>query len=400
MGMYDFVVGIIVGVILAFVSLIFQASQVSAIRATFSGEVVGSTVRRNPSQQHYLKKVGNQIYLIKLSGFLFFGTIVSVEEKIRQIIDDDEFQRRPIKFLVLDLRHVTGLDYSAGEAFSTVSRLLAAKDIVLVLSGVDVEAPLGRDLRTVGLGTSSKDTEVIFCPNLNSALESCENELLRIFYTSQEALRGSRNVQPLCLDVPVARKQTSTSDDGPDNSSLLGSSPRRSHLYKAAREALTQREVMRLSRWQNFKEPLRLMLQIFHDVSDKNEDFWVRAKDYFQRKEFQSGEILFRPGQPANGFYLVESGILKAEYHLPQGWLYESIVAGTTCGELPFFSETERTATVTAERDCVAWLMDREGWDALQKREPDVAQELLRISLKLTSERMASITSYVLTMAG
>lgn len=400
MGMYDFVVGIIVGVILAFVSLIFQASRVSAIRATFSGEVVGSTVRRNPSQQHYLKKVGNQIYLIKLSGFLFFGTIVSVEEKIRQIIDDDEFQRRPIKFLVLDLRHVTGLDYSAGEAFSTVSRLLAAKDIVLVLSGVDMEAPLGRDLRTVGLGTSSKDTEVIFCPNLNSALESCENELLRIFYTSQEALRGSRNVQPLCLDVPVARKQTSTGDDGPDNSSLLGSSPRRSHLYKAAREALTQREVMRLSRWQNFKEPLRLMLQIFHDVSDKNEDFWVRAKDYFQRKEFQSGEILFRPGQPANGFYLVESGILKAEYHLPQGWLYESIVAGTTCGELPFFSETERTATVTAERDCVAWLMDREGWDALQKREPDVAQELLRISLKLTSERMASITSYVLTMAG
>lgn len=400
MGMYDFVVGIIVGVILAFVSLIFQASRVSAIRATFSGEVVGSTVRRNPSQQHYLKKVGNQIYLIKLSGFLFFGTIVSVEEKIRQIIDDDEFQRRPIKFLVLDLRHVTGLDYSAGEAFSTVSRLLAAKDIVLVLSGVDMEAPLGRDLRTVGLGTSSKDTEVIFCPNLNSALESCENELLRIFYTSQEALRGPRNVQPLCLDVPVARKQTSTGDDGPDNSSLLGSSPRRSHLYKAAREALTQREVMRLSRWQNFKEPLRLMLQIFHDVSDKNEDFWVRAKDYFQRKEFQSGEILFRPGQPANGFYLVESGILKAEYHLPQGWLYESIVAGTTCGELPFFSETERTATVTAERDCVAWLMDREGWDALQKREPDVAQELLRISLKLTSERMASITSYVLTMAG
>lgn len=399
MGMYDFVVGIGVGVILAFVSLIFQASRVSAIRATFSGAVVTSTVRRNPSQQHYLKKVGNQVYLIKLSGFLFFGTIVSVEEKIRQIIDDDEFQRRPIKFLILDLRHVTGLDYSAGEAFSTVSRLLAAKDIVLVLSGVDMEAPLGRDLRTVGLGTSSKDTEVIFCPNLNSALENCENELLRIFYTSQEALRASRSAHPAHLDVPAAKKQLGTGNDL-DDSSLLGSSPRRSHLYKAAQESLTQREVMRLSRWQNFKEPLRLMLQIFHDLSDKNEDFWVRAKDYFQRKEFQSGEILFRAGQPAKGFYLLESGILKAEYHLPQGWLYESIVAGTTCGELPFFSETERTATVTAERDCVVWSMDREGWEALQKKEPDVAQELLRISLKLTSERMASITSYVLTMAG
>lgn len=398
MGMYDFVVGIGVGVILAFVSLIFQASRVSAIRATYSGEVVGSTVRRNPSQQHYLKKVGNQICLIKLSGFLFFGTIVSVEEKIRQIIDDDEFERRPIKFLILDLKSVTGLDYSAGEAFSTVSRLLAAKDIVLVLCGVDMRAPLGRDLRASGLGTSSKDTEVIFCPNLNSALENCENELLRTFYTSQQALRASRHVQPAHLEVPAARKQLGAGDDL-SNPSLLASSPRRSHLYQAAQESLTQREVMRLSKWQNFKEPLRLMLQIFHDLSDKNEDFWMRAKDYFQRQDFQSGEILFRAGQPAKNFYFVESGILRAEYHLPQGWFYESIVAGTTCGELPFFSETERTATVVAERDCVVWYMDVDGWDALQNREPDVAQELLRISLKLTSERMASITSYVLTMA-
>lgn len=399
MGMYDFVVGIGVGVLLAFVSMIFQASRVSAIRATFSGEVVGSTVRRNPSQQHYLQNVGKQIYLIKLTGFLFFGTIVSVEEKIRRIIDDEEFERRPIKFLILDLHHVTGLDYSAGEAFSTVSRLLFAKKIVLVLSGVDMDGPLGRDLRAVGLGMSSKDTEVSFCPSLNSALESCENELLRTFYASQEAIRATRNATTLSLDVPAAKKNLSP-DEFMDGSSLLASSPRRSHLHQAARESLTQKEVMRLSRWQNFKEPLRLMLQIFHDLSDKNEDFWIRAKDAFKRREIRQGETLFRANEAATGFYLVESGILRAEYDLPQGWLYESIVAGTTCGELPFFSETSRTATVSAERISVLWEMDREGWDALQKREPEVAGELLRISLKLTSERMSSITSYVLTMAG
>lgn len=400
MGMYDFVVGIGVGVLLAFVSMIFQASRVSAIRATFSGAVVGSTVRRNPSQQHYLQKVGNQIYLIKLTGFLFFGTIVSVEEKIRRLIDDKEFNRRPFKFLILDLHHVTGLDYSAGEAFSTVSRLLFAKQIVLVISGVDMEGPLGRDLRAVGLGTSPNDTEVNFCPNLNSALESCENELLRIFYASQEAIRASRHAPSSSLDVPSASKSLSPDECSDGSSSLLASSPRRSHLHQAARESLTQKEVMRLSRWQNFKEPLRLMLQIFHDLSDKNEDFWIRAKDAFQRREVRAGETLFRANEPATGFYLVESGILRAEYDLPQGWLYESIVAGTTCGELPFFSDTDRTATVSAERACVVWEMDRKGWEVLQKREPEVAGELLRISLKLTSERMSSITSYVLTMAG
>ncbi|KUI66878.1 hypothetical protein VM1G_01962 [Cytospora mali] len=400
MGTYDFVIGIGVGVLLAFVSLIFQSSRVSAIRATFTGEVVGSTVRRNPSQQHYLQKVGNLIYLIKLSGFLFFGTIVSVEEKIRKLIDDEEFERRPIRYLILDLRQVAGLDYSAGEAFSTVSRLLAAKKIVLLLSGVDTDGPIGRDLRAVGLGTSSNGTQVIFSPNLNSALENCENELLRTFYASQEAAGAPQGADTPNLDVPMAGKLLDTADISDLDHSLLGSSPRRSHLHKAAKESMTKKEVTRLSRWRNFKEPLRLMLQIFHDLSDKNEDFWMRAKDYFERRQYHDGEILFRAGDPATGFYLVESGILRAEYDLPQGMLYESIVAGTTCGELPFFSETDRTATVAAERDCVVWLMDREKWDKLQKEEPDVARELLRVSLKLTSERMSSITSYVLTMAG
>jgi SulP family sulfate permease len=44
--------------------------------------------------------------------------------------------------------------------------------------------------------------------------------------------------------------------------------------------------------------------------------------------------------------------------------------------------------------------MDEEKWGRLQREEPDVAQELLRISLKLTSERMSVSTSYTLTMAG
>ncbi|PSS03573.1 cyclic nucleotide-binding domain-containing protein [Coniella lustricola] len=406
MGMYDFVVGIGIGVILAFVSLIFQASRVSAIRSTYSGEVVGSTVRRNPSQQHYLQKVGNQVCLMKLAGFLFFGTIVSVEEKIRHIIADEEFSRQPIRFLVLDLTHVTGLDYSAGEAFGTVSRLLAAKNVSLVISGVDLEGPLGRDLLAVGLGSSSKDTEVHFWPNLNLALESCENELLRTLYVNQEAARSSRITPSSNLDVPVAGRESwsegnnnHTHNAASDQMSLLASSPRRSHLHQAAREALSRPEVARLSRWQNFKEPLRLMLQIFEDLSDKNEDFWVRAKDSFQRVEVPQGDVLFRAGDSATGFYLVESGILRCEYHLPQGLLLESIAAGTTCGELPFFSETPRTATVSAERDCIVWLMSWEAWEVLQRKEPDVARELLRVSLKLTSERMSSITSYVLTTA-
>ncbi|KZL63159.1 sulfate transporter family protein [Colletotrichum incanum] len=391
MGIYDFVIGIGVGIILAFVSLIIQTSRVSAVRASYTGEIVGSTVRRNPSQHHYLQEVRRQIYIVKLTGFLFFGTVVSVEEKIRALIDDSAFTERPIKYLILDLYHVTGLDYSAGEAFNTISRLLDNKGIVLVLSGKDAESEVGRNLRAMGLGNDN--IEVTLLPDLNSALESCENELLKTLYASQEELRkGSRHAPTANLDVPAK----------PDRASfdLVINSPRRNHLHEAARNALANTESSGSKKWQSFKEPLRLMLQIFQGLSDKNEDFWFRAVGYFVRKEYTAGTVLFTRGEPAKGFYLVEKGILRADYDLPQGSLTESIVAGTTCGELPFFSETDRTATVTVDRDCVAWRMDKEGWQKLQRDQPDVAQELLRVSLKLTSERMTSITSYILTMAG
>ncbi|KAK4193428.1 sulfate transporter family-domain-containing protein [Podospora australis] len=394
MGIYDFVVGIGVGILLAFASMTVQSSRVPAVRASYSGDVVGSTVRRNPTQQHYLRQVGGQINVIKLSGYLFFGTIVSVEDKIRGIISDEHFRKQPIKFLILDLWLVTGIDYSAGEVFNTISRLLDGKGIELVISGVGAERTLTRSLKAVGLGEDN--IEVKFLPELNSALEYCENELLKTLYANQPDLQqhqATRTAPTDNLDVPGLSARISSPD-------LLGSSPRRSHLREAARNSIGQMEVKRTQRWQSFKEPLRLMMRIFEDVSDKNEDFWFRSVNYFQKREYTAGTVLFRRGEFAEAFYLLESGILRAEYDLPQGWLLESIVAGTTCGELPFFSETNRTATCVVERDCVVWMMDRENWAKLQKEEPDVAQELLRISLKLTSERMSVITSYTLTMAG
>ncbi|KAL4730084.1 hypothetical protein ACLX1H_002114 [Fusarium chlamydosporum] len=380
MGIHDFVVGIGVGILLAFVSLILQTSRVSAIRGNYSGDIVTSTVRRNPSQQRYLHEVGRQIYIAKLTGYLFFGTIVSVEEKIRALLEDSAFTKQPIKFLILDMWHVTGLDYSAGEAFNTISRLLDNKGVVLVLSGVDSETQLGRNLRAVGLGNDG--IEVMMLPNLNSALESCENELLKTLYARQEEINSMRRISAQSaqnLDVPSNKSSGFSSFDPPFNS------PRRNHLAEAARDALSSIEVQRPKKWQSFKEPLRLMLQVFQGLSDKNEDFWFPAISYFSRREIPAGTVLFRRGEQANGFYLVERGIVRAEYDLPQGWLCESIVAGTTLGELPFFSETDRTATAVVERDCVVWLMDRDQWARIQKKEPEIGRELLKISLKLTN---------------
>ena len=179
----------------------------------------------------------------------------------------------------------------------------------------------------------------------------------------------------------------------PLSSETFYSSPRRNDLQEIASATFNEHDTIPHSRWQDYTQPLQLLLQTFSTVSDKPEDFWYRAVSFFERKQYLSGSILYKRDELADGFFLLESGMLKAEYMLPQlGKFSELIVEGTTCGELPFFSGTKRTSTTTAERDCVTWVLDEPRWEDLQVSQPDIAQELLKISLKLTSERMDAIT--------
>ena len=169
-------------------------------------------------------------------------------------------------------------------------------------------------------------------------------------------------------------------------------SPRRQHLHEVATITLNEQDPAPRSKWQEYQQPLQLLLQTFSTVSDKPEDFWRRVVQCFTREEHAVGNVLYYAGDRPNGFYLLESGLLKARYELPQGKYSELIVAGTTCGELPFFSESSRTSTTSAETNCVTWMLDQKNWLDLQKNQPDVARELLKISLKLTNERMEAIT--------
>lgn len=89
-------------------------------------------------------------------GFLFFGTITYVEEAIRGVIDTPSWQRNPVRFLVLDLTSVAGVDMSSAEAFVRVQRLLAAKYVTLVFCGFEVDSAVGRALQSVGIMESAE----------------------------------------------------------------------------------------------------------------------------------------------------------------------------------------------------------------------------------------------------
>ncbi|KAF1364617.1 hypothetical protein EJ07DRAFT_97696 [Lizonia empirigonia] len=430
MGVHDFVVGIFVGIVLACVSYVVQSSRHPAIRGSYSGVVAESTVRRPRADCRYLSKVRGQIRVVKLGGFLFFGTIVSVEENLRSLIDDDKFEEQPVSFILVDFTHVTAVDFSGCEGFQRINRILGSKNVKMIFSGVSFGNDVGKSLQSVGLLDEAEDDDSPPPPqvfeDLNTALESCENELLEVFHrhcstyvkkrqiTPPMSINGAKNLN----SEPIPSGGSPASSLGPSSLNPDFASPRRGARLMAARSTMRESNhnsnsdtasfpdssnytesttsQMVPSRWKNFAQPLKIILQTFEDVSPKNEDFWHVVAPYFSRCEFPAGSLLYSRGDNPDGFYILEKGRFRAEYELDQGSFSEVILPGTTCGELPFFSETDRTGTVVVENDSVAWLLTREKFDRLEKEHQDVARELLKVGLKLTKERMDAITSYVL----
>lgn len=367
MGVYDFVVGIFVGIVFACVSYVVQSSRVPAVRATYSGEVAESTVRRPRTDRRYLNKVRGQIRVIKLSGFLFFGTIVSVEEYMRSLIEEDIFSKQPISFIIVDFSHVTDVDFSSSEGFQRINRILNRRDVKMIISGISFTNKVGQALQNVGLLDEERGDEA--CPppqvfeDLNTALEGCENELLEIFYQHCNSPHKRQATPPKSINNAVPASNGEGMSDSPASSLGVGAldpgfaSPRRGARYLAAASTFREqgnhaesfgdadqdKAPVLSSRWKNFSQPIKIMLQTFEDVSTKNEDFWHVAASYFERKEYPAGTVLYSRGDEPNGFYILEKGRFRTEYELEQGNFYEVILPGTTCGELPFFSETDRT---------------------------------------------------------
>lgn len=147
-----------------------------------------STVRRHATQQKFLQECGNLIMLLKLSGYMFFGTIVRVEDTIKQLMDDAQFKEAPFRYLILDMTAVSNIDFSAAEAFIRIKKLLDSKNVYLVMSGIGTNSPISSALGAVGLwkGSCTQGTDVRLFSNLNEALEWCENEFLSLYYSARD----------------------------------------------------------------------------------------------------------------------------------------------------------------------------------------------------------------------
>ncbi|KAK0451278.1 sulfate transporter family-domain-containing protein [Desarmillaria tabescens] len=457
MTVWDFVIGVLFGIIVCCLFFVIQTSRLSVIRALHTGSTAPSTVRRPSVQRAYIREVsGKQTCVMRLGGFMFFGNVTEVEEGVRRVLggafekDDgygstrDRVETPGIRFLVLDLTHVAGVDMSAIEGLVRVRRMLEKKGVCLVMCGVRRgEGPVGKALDVFfGDEAESEDppgaveagigSKVEVFDTFGDAMEWTENAYLKAWFKAQKVARSVPFLLPGRQDADVA--DYSESGLG---LSMLGS-PRIVHLYDAGSRTIAnelypstppshdQASIPSLSLGGTpprlLREPAsgrdRGHLMPPHEFPNHplREPFPTLSRAlspytsldlsplpaYLSRVCYPAGHVLWRQNDPPDGLYIIEKGVLRASYAF-ESWssntglessshnnetythpphIEESMVSGTVAGELSALSNMPRNATMVVERDVVLWKLGREALGRMQEEKPIFAKQLVEAILK------------------
>ncbi len=142
-----FLPGVVLGLVLAVVLFAVNYGRIELVREVAFGETYHSNVDRPPAERAALRSFGDAVQILQVNGFVFFGSANGLLERIRKRVEAG-----PLRFLVIDLRRVTGVDSSAVVAFVKVVHLAEAAGFELVLTGVS--EPVRKQLERGGVVAS------------------------------------------------------------------------------------------------------------------------------------------------------------------------------------------------------------------------------------------------------
>lgn len=165
-----FLAGIAVGLIAAVAIFIVNYSRSRVIKHTLTGTTYRSRVTRSPAESAALDAAGDQLVILQLQGFIFFGTANGLLEQVRSRVLTNE-----TRFVVLDFRQVYGLDSTAMLSFDKLVHLARQRGFTLVLTGL---SPLMRG-QFARAGIAEEAGVTAFMPDLDRGVEWAEEQVCR-----------------------------------------------------------------------------------------------------------------------------------------------------------------------------------------------------------------------------
>lgn len=171
-GLAGFLQGVGTGIVIAILLFVVNYSRIDIVKDSLTGETYRSSTERPLEHRQLIKRLGQQIQILRLHGFVFFGTSQGLIRRIGDRLKDASLEK--MRYLILDFQHVSALDSSAVFSFVRLKQLADANQFVIVLTDVNpaTKAQLAR------AGLKEGDSLIRFFPSMDYGMEWCESKLL------------------------------------------------------------------------------------------------------------------------------------------------------------------------------------------------------------------------------
>jgi SulP family sulfate permease len=178
--------GVGAGIIIATVLFVLKYSSVNVISSILTGDSHHSSVDRSPLEARLLDSQGGQIYILRLKGFIFFGSANNLLNTIRERQADPDLPR--LAYVILDFQHVSGLDTSGIVSLSKLARLANKADFIVLAASVPVD--IQNSFR--GAGLLGEGSRLRLFRDRDYSIEWCENEILK-----DQQIEGRKEIRSL-----------------------------------------------------------------------------------------------------------------------------------------------------------------------------------------------------------
>jgi len=323
-GTVGFLQGVVVGIVATIVMFVVEYSRISIVKQEFSGSVYRSHIERSYDETKLLRDLGKYVWVLRLQGFIFFGTANQFYESIKaRVLDAD---REALLYVILDFRLVRGIDVSTVVDFAKLRQLATQHGIHMIFANV---SPNIRDvLINYGYGSLTGELSSEF-EDIDRAMEYCENELLEK------------------ADLPE-----------PEHISI--------------KQQIESRPLMRML-----------------DVS--------LLTKYLERVEVSTGDYLVQQNDESNAMYFIESGRVDIQLQTEHGktMRLRSMRAGTIVGEVGFYLDRPRTASIIVAEPGLFYKLTRSALYRMTEENPEAASSFHIFIAAVVAERLSATNHIV-----
>jgi len=322
-----FLDGVVFGLVIAVILFVIKYSSVDVVKQALSGVGATSNVDRPIEHRRILRTRGEEIFILRLQGYIFFGTAHNLYQRVWERAHDGQ----ALRYVVLDFARVTGLDSSGEICFSRMLQLVQSQGVMLAFAQVPPD--LMRQLERTALMAEDPSLLRVF-PDRDHAIEWCENQILS------------------------AEKQLHREEEKPLAEHLAEVFSEKAHVEKFM-SYLERRAV---------KEESRLMRQ--GESSDGL---------YFIESGQLVAELEVQEESPEDSDGLKEMKAIRLR----------AMRAGTVVGEVSMYLGTTRTASVVASKPSVLYYLSAEALTQMERNDPELASAFHQFIARMLAERLS-----------